>query len=40
MLQSDGAGFVAPHAYFLDRLVPVCARLLETAVAVDVHAPT
>lgn len=31
-LQGDGAGFDALHAYFLDRLVPVCERLLEAAV--------
>jgi AcrR family transcriptional regulator len=30
-LRSDEAGFEALHAYFLDRLVPVCARLLEAA---------
>jgi AcrR family transcriptional regulator len=30
-LQSDGAGFDALHAYFLDRLVPVCAQLLDAA---------
>jgi AcrR family transcriptional regulator len=30
-LQSDHAGFQALHAYFLDRLVPVCAGLLEAA---------
>jgi len=29
VLQSDSAGFAALHAYFLDRLVPVCAQLLE-----------
>ncbi|GAA2566976.1 MULTISPECIES: TetR/AcrR family transcriptional regulator [Streptomyces] len=33
VLQSDSAGFDALHAYFLDRLVPVCARLLEAAAA-------
>jgi AcrR family transcriptional regulator len=32
-MQSDHAGFEALHAYFLDRLVPVCARLLEAAAA-------
>jgi AcrR family transcriptional regulator len=32
-MQSDHAGFGALHAYFLDRLQPVCARLLEAAVA-------
>ena len=30
-LQPDNAGFGALHAYFLDRLVPVCARLLDAA---------
>jgi len=30
-MQSDQAGFKALHAYFLDRLVPVCAQLLEAA---------
>ena len=30
-MQSDNAGFQALHAYFLDRLVPVCARLLDAA---------
>ncbi|MFG1947202.1 TetR/AcrR family transcriptional regulator [Nonomuraea sp. NPDC048826] len=33
VLRSDQAGFEALHAYFLDRLVPVCARLLEAAAA-------
>jgi AcrR family transcriptional regulator len=33
-LQSDRARFEALHAYFLDRLVPVCAQLLDAAVAV------
>jgi AcrR family transcriptional regulator len=32
-LQSDNARFEALHAYFLDRLVPVCARLLDAAAA-------
>jgi AcrR family transcriptional regulator len=32
-LQSDQARFQALHAYFLDRLVPVCAELLDAAVA-------
>ena len=32
-LQSDNAGFETLHAYFLDRLVPVCAQLLDAAVA-------
>jgi AcrR family transcriptional regulator len=31
-LQSDDSGFEALHAYFLDRLVPVCAQLLDAAV--------
>jgi AcrR family transcriptional regulator len=31
VLQSDAAGFGALHAYFLDRLVPVCAELLDAA---------
>ncbi|MEU6511385.1 TetR/AcrR family transcriptional regulator [Streptomyces sp. NPDC046942] len=31
VLQSDDAGFEALHTYFLDRLVPVCTRLLEAA---------
>ncbi|QNE23334.1 TetR/AcrR family transcriptional regulator [Kribbella qitaiheensis] len=30
-LQSDNAAFQTLHAYFLDRLVPVCAQLLEAA---------
>ena len=30
-LQSDQAGLGTLHAYFLDRLVPVCARLLDAA---------
>jgi AcrR family transcriptional regulator len=32
-LQSDRARFEALHSYFLDRLRPVCAQLLEAAVA-------
>jgi AcrR family transcriptional regulator len=32
-LQSDSAAFETLHAYFLDRLVPVCAQLLEAAAA-------
>jgi AcrR family transcriptional regulator len=32
-LQSDSARFEALHAYFLDRLVPVCAQLLDAAAA-------
>jgi AcrR family transcriptional regulator len=31
VLQSDDAGFEALHAYFLDRLVPVCTELLTAA---------
>jgi AcrR family transcriptional regulator len=31
VLQSDSAGFDTLHAYFLDRLVPVCAQLLAAA---------
>jgi AcrR family transcriptional regulator len=30
-LQSDSSGFEALHTYFLDRLVPVCAHLLDAA---------
>jgi AcrR family transcriptional regulator len=30
-LQSDDAAFETLHAYFLDRLLPVCARLLDAA---------
>lgn len=30
-LRSDDAGFEALHAYFLDRLLPVCTRLLDAA---------
>lgn len=32
-LQSDSAAFETLHAYFLDRLVPVCAELLDAAAA-------
>ncbi|MEU1540432.1 TetR/AcrR family transcriptional regulator [Actinacidiphila glaucinigra] len=32
-LQSDNAGFETLHAYFLDRLLPVCAELLDAAAA-------
>ncbi|HEY6496025.1 MAG TPA: TetR/AcrR family transcriptional regulator [Trebonia sp.] len=32
-LRSDRAAFQTLHAYFLDRLVPVCGQLLEAAVA-------
>jgi len=31
VLRSDGAAFGALHAYFIDRLVPVCGQLLEAA---------
>jgi AcrR family transcriptional regulator len=30
-MQSDDVGFQTLHAYFLDRLVPVCAQLIEAA---------
>ena len=33
VLQSDNAGFRALHEYFLDRLLPVCGKLLEAAAA-------
>lgn len=33
VLRSDDAGFDALHAYFLDRLVPVCGQLLQAAAA-------
>ncbi|WP_433498350.1 TetR/AcrR family transcriptional regulator [Sphaerimonospora sp. CA-214678] len=33
VLRSDNVAFEALHAYFLDRLVPVCARLLEASAA-------
>jgi AcrR family transcriptional regulator len=37
-LQSDGAAFATLHDYFLDRLVPVCAELLDAAVgAGEIH---
>ncbi|MEU6124729.1 TetR/AcrR family transcriptional regulator [Streptomyces sp. NPDC047123] len=32
-MQGDGAGFEALHTYFLDRLLPVCAELLDAATA-------
>ncbi|MEU9716827.1 TetR/AcrR family transcriptional regulator [Streptomyces sp. NPDC047976] len=32
-MQSDSTGFETLHAYFLDRLLPVCAQLLEAAAA-------
>jgi AcrR family transcriptional regulator len=31
VLRSDNAAFDTLHAYFLDRLVPICAQLLEAA---------
>ncbi|MFD0886754.1 TetR/AcrR family transcriptional regulator [Streptosporangium algeriense] len=31
VLQPDNPGFDALHAYFIDRLVPVCAQLLDAA---------
>ncbi|WP_328995349.1 TetR/AcrR family transcriptional regulator [Kribbella sp. NBC_01245] len=31
-LQPDSSGFAALHTYFLDRLLPVCAQLLDAAV--------
>ena len=42
LLQPDSAGFAALHAYFLDRLVPVCAQLLaaqtgEISTDIDAH---
>jgi AcrR family transcriptional regulator len=33
VLRSDAAAFQTPHAYFIDRLVPVCGQLLEAAAA-------
>ena len=33
VLQSDNAGFETLHAYFLDRLLPVCTQLLDAAAA-------
>ncbi len=33
VLRSDSTGFEALHTYFLDRLVPVCAQLLDAAAA-------
>ncbi|GHE09551.1 TetR/AcrR family transcriptional regulator [Streptomyces alanosinicus] len=32
-LQSDSSGFAALHTYFVERLEPVCAQLLDAAVA-------
>ncbi|MEV4639339.1 TetR/AcrR family transcriptional regulator [Actinoplanes sp. NPDC049548] len=38
-MQSDDAAFTTLHAYFLDRLVPVCDRLLDAAAAAgEIHA--
>ncbi|MEU7436124.1 TetR/AcrR family transcriptional regulator [Streptomyces sioyaensis] len=34
-LQSDNDRFAALHAHFLDRLLPVCAQLLDAAVEAD-----
>ena len=40
-LQSDDAAFQALHASFVDRLVPVCDRLLDAAVAAgEIHPGT
>ncbi|MEU5324135.1 TetR/AcrR family transcriptional regulator [Streptomyces sp. NPDC021056] len=40
-LQSDSDRFAALHSYFLDRLLPVCAQLLDAAVeAGDIRAGT
>lgn len=38
-LQSDAAAFETLHAYFLDRLVPVCAELLDAAAAAGETVP-
>ena len=35
VLRHDSAGFGNLHAYFLDRLLPVCAELLDAASAAD-----
>ena len=35
VMRSDNAGFEALHAYFLDRLVPVCVQLLDAAEQAD-----
>ncbi|MFE7445843.1 TetR/AcrR family transcriptional regulator [Streptomyces chartreusis] len=35
VLHSDSAGFETLHTYFLDRLLPVCADLLEAAADTD-----
>jgi hypothetical protein len=34
-LQSDSSGFEALHTYFHDRLVPVCAQLVDAAADAD-----
>ncbi|MDJ0463938.1 TetR/AcrR family transcriptional regulator [Streptomyces sp. H27-C3] len=34
-MQSESSGFDALHTYFLDRLVPVCAQLLDAAAEAD-----
>jgi AcrR family transcriptional regulator len=37
-MQSDSTAFETLHAYFVDRLVPVCAQLLEAAAAAgEIH---
>jgi len=38
-MRSDEAGYQSLHGYFLDRLVPVCAMLLEAATAAGEIAP-
>lgn len=38
-LRSDASGFDALHAYFLDRLVPVCEQLLDAAAAAGEISP-
>ncbi|MDH6129760.1 TetR/AcrR family transcriptional regulator [Kitasatospora sp. GP82] len=38
-LQSDSSGFEALHTYFLDRLVPACAQLLDAAVSAGEISP-
>ena len=39
-LQSDKARFETLHAYFLDRLVPVCAELLDAAAVGEIRPGT
>ena len=39
VLRSDSAAFETLHAYFLDRLVPVCAQLLEAAAGAEEIVP-